>query len=77
MSLRAYMAGLAVLTILTTSCSAYIDPGTGGMIVGGLGGAIWPIIAAFFAGIVGLLVKFFSPIKRGVCGLLNRVRGKK
>jgi hypothetical protein len=77
MSIRSALAGLAALTVLATSCSAYIDPGTGGMIVGGLGGAVWPIIAAFFAGIAGILVKFFSPIKRGLSGLLNRITGKK
>ena len=48
----------------------YIDPGTGGMIIGG---AIWPFIVAVFAAIGGFFVKFFwKPIKRGLTGLWRK-----
>jgi hypothetical protein len=70
---RLYLA--AALLALTQGASAYIDPGTGGMIVGGIGGAVWPIIVAFFAGLAALMVKFFSPIKRGFQLAWQKVRG--
>jgi hypothetical protein len=40
---------------------AYLDPGTGGMILG----SIWPIILSIVAVIVGFFIKyFFTPIKK-------------
>lgn len=48
---------------------AYIDPGTGGMIIGG---SIWPLLVALFAAIGGFFVKFFRPIKRGVSRLWRK-----
>jgi hypothetical protein len=68
---------LLIVLLAAGSVSAYIDPGTGGMIISGLGGAIWPIIAAFFAGVVGLFVKYFSLIKRGLLSLWSRISGRR
>ena len=64
---------LAVLSLSGWAC-AYIDPGTGGMIVSGAGGAIWPLVAAGLAAAAGIFVRFFNPIKRGFAGLWKRVR---
>ena len=51
---------LAIL-LCTTKVSAYIDPGTGGMIVG----SAWPFIIAVLAAIGGFFLKyFFKPIKK-------------
>jgi len=51
---------LAIL-LCTTKASAYIDPGTGGMIVG----SVWPFIIAVLAAIGGFFLKyFFKPIKK-------------
>lgn len=48
------------MILLAKNSSAYIDPGTGGMIIG----SIWPVIVAFFAAIGGFFVKvFWKPIK--------------
>jgi fucose permease len=58
---------VCILALAGYAC-AYIDPGTGGMIVGGVGGAIWPMIVAFFAGVVGFILRFFRPIKDWVSG---------
>ena len=53
---------------------AYIDPGTGGMIIGG---SIWPFILAVFAAIGGFFLKcFFKPIKKGVSFIWKKVRRK-
>ena len=51
---------LAIL-LCTIKTSAYVDPGTGGMIVG----SIWPFILAVLAAIGGFFLKyFFKPIKK-------------
>ena len=53
--------------------SAYIDPGTGGMIVS----SIWPFILGILAAIGGFFIKyFFKPIKTGVLALWKRIKGK-
>ena len=49
------------IIILSTNAYAYIDPGTGAVIIGSL----WPLIAAFFAAAIAFIVKhFWHPIKR-------------
>jgi len=51
---------LAIL-LYTIKASAYVDPGTGGMIIG----SIWPFILAILAAIGGFFLKyFFKPIKK-------------
>jgi hypothetical protein len=71
-------ASFAVLSVVlsASSAAAYIDPGTGGMIVGGAGGALWPILAAAAAAVCGLLLRFFGPIKAGVRGVWQRLSGR-
>lgn len=50
--------GVILLTI--PQALAYIDPGTGGMLLG----SIWPFIVMIAAAIGGVIVKvFFRPIK--------------
>ena len=63
---------LFAVVLLAGTVSAYIDPGTGGMIVSGVGGAIWPLIVAFFAAAVGFVYKFFGSIKAGFKSMLGR-----
>lgn len=75
MSFSCFLSLLAVL-MLATDASAYIDPGTGGMIVSGIGGAIWPLIAAFFAAVTGIIIKFFKPIRNMIAGTVGRLRGR-
>ncbi len=47
---------------------AYIDPGTGGMIVS----SIWPVIVSIFVAIGAFFLKFFTPIKNGFKKLWQR-----
>ena len=69
-----HLTSMSVLLFIMPCVSAYIDPGTAGMIVGG---SIWPIIVAAAAAIAGFIWKFFNPIKQGVIGLWGRIRGRK
>jgi hypothetical protein len=57
----------------TKSVSAYIDPGTGGMIVGG---SLWPIIAAALAAAGGFILGLFKPFRSWLSNLLGAFRGK-
>jgi len=53
--------------------SAYIDPGTGGMVVG----SVWPFILGVFAAIGGFFLEcFFKPIKKGVLKLWSKIKRK-
>jgi hypothetical protein len=61
----------AVISIVSQNACAYIDPGTGGMIVGGLGGAIYALIVGAFAFAAGLIYKFFNPIKEKINNLIG------
>lgn len=63
---------LTVIIIFQVNlASAYIDPGTGGMVLG----SIWPFIVAVFAAIGGFFVKFFyKPIKRGFVSLWTKFK---
>lgn len=57
-----------------SSVSAYIDPGTAGMIIGG---GIWPFILAILAVIGGFFLKFFfKPIKKGVLSVWGKIKEK-
>ena len=56
---------LILFTTLTLipAATAYIDPGTGGMIAG----SVWPFIIGIITAIGGFFVRyFFKPIKRSV-----------
>lgn len=51
---------------ITKNVAAYLDPGTGGAIVG----TIWPLMLALFSAIGVLLMKYFwNPIKKKVSKL--------
>lgn len=53
------LAGIILLAV--PQALAYIDPGTGGIILG----SIWPYIVMIAAAIGGVIVKvFFRPIKK-------------
>jgi len=53
--------------------SAYIDPGTGGMIIGG---SIWPIVAAMLAAAGGFILSLFKPVRDWISRLWGRLRGR-
>ena len=49
------------IAALSQSALAYIDPGTGGVLLN----TIWPFIVAFFSAVIAFLVKWFwNPIKK-------------
>ncbi|MAG15592.1 hypothetical protein CMO88_00870 [Candidatus Woesearchaeota archaeon] len=57
---KPFFTSLAVFAVLSKTAFAYIDPGTGATIIGG----IWQLLIAVFAAIVGVLLKiFWRPIK--------------
>jgi hypothetical protein len=59
---------LSFFTLYSKSVSAYIDPGTGGMIIGSSGSIIGLILAVIGA----ILVKyFFNPIKKTIIKIKN------
>jgi len=43
--------------------------GDGGMIVGGAGGILWPVLVAFFASIAAFVVRFYKNILSWARGL--------
>ena len=58
------------LVVLSNNVFAYIDPGSGGVILN----TIWPLIVALFAAVGAFLTKYFwSPIK----GLFSKIFGKR
>jgi len=63
---------ITVALLSVEQALAYIDPGTGGMIIG----SIWPFIVAVFAAIGGFFLKFFRPIKTGVASTWKKIRKK-
>ena len=64
----------AALCLIAPDVSAYIDPGTGGMIVGGLGSTLWLMLGAAFAGILAFLARFHGFIKGMVLRIWNRAQ---
>ncbi|MBA3064252.1 hypothetical protein FP803_02330 [Candidatus Woesearchaeota archaeon] len=62
------------ILLCTTKVSAYVDPGTGGMIIG----SIWPFILAILAAIGGFFFKyFFKPIKKTFLKLWKLIKKSK
>ena len=52
---------VSAILLYTIKVSAYVDPGTGGMIIG----SVWPFILAILAAIGGFFLRyFFKPIKK-------------
>ncbi len=65
---------LLFCSIKSASFFAYIDPGTGGMFIGG---SLWVFIVMFFSVIGAFFLKYFyKPIKKGLLSLWKRVKGK-
>lgn len=63
------LIGISLLSMPLTY--AYLDPGTGGVILS----SIWPLIVAFFAAAVAFIVKWFwKPIKRSFSKLISRTK---
>ena len=69
--MRLVSSCLAVYLFACNAC-AYIDPGTGGMIVGGMGGALWAMLVAAFAGVVALVARFYGSIRSWIRGLWKK-----
>lgn len=69
--MRLLIALLAFLA-LSAFASAYIDPGTGGLIIGSIG----PIIAAIIGAIVAFItLKFIKPVRKLLAGLWEGIKG--
>jgi hypothetical protein len=73
--MRLFAALLAILSLSRSAC-AYIDPGTGAMIVGGAGGALWALGAAVLAAAAGLVIGFYGRIKAAFSRILHGIRGE-
>ena len=59
----------SLVFIFSTNAFAYLDPGTGGVIIG----SIWPLIVALFSAIGAFIIKWFwKPIKRAFSRILRR-----
>jgi len=72
------LTAIVLFTIVSPlSVSAYIDPGTAGMIAGGLGGTLWALILTAFAATTGILVKYFwEPIKTKISIMRTKKKEK-
>lgn len=57
------IAILAAAALNMNMALAYIDPGTGGTIIGN---SLWPFLAGIFAIIGGFFARYFRRIKRGI-----------
>jgi len=56
-----YLSIVAWIVALSQSTSAYIDPGTGGVLFN----TVWPFIVALFSAVIAFFVKWFwKPIKK-------------
>jgi len=60
---------ILIIILAANHASAYIDPGTGGMIVGGAGNIIWTMLLVILGGITAFVVKFYGAIKMRILGL--------
>jgi len=61
-----------VFLLVPATCAAYIDPGTGGMIIGG---GIWPLIVGAATAVLAFFIKFFyNPIKNGLARTWKRLK---
>ena len=74
---RRQIIAFTALFALAKAASAYIDPGTGGMIVGGMGGALYAILAGAFAVLAGLCYRFYGTIKSGVKAAWSSLSGRR
>jgi len=65
---------LVFAILLVFISNAYIDPGTGGMILG----SIWSSILGFFSLVLGFFgIYFFKPIKRFFKNVFKKKQKKK
>ncbi|MEM3370376.1 MAG: hypothetical protein QW471_01640 [Candidatus Woesearchaeota archaeon] len=65
---------LLTFLLLLPSVSAYIDPGTGGIVVG----SIWPYLLFIFSVIAGFFIKIlFRPMKKVILKLWRWIKSLK
>lgn len=63
-----FLIGFVVIVLLGSNVLAYLDPGTGGVLLS----TIWPFIVAFFAAVGAFIVKWFwKPIKKTFSNVLK------
>jgi hypothetical protein len=62
------------ILLLPSLVSAYIDPGTGGMIIGGAGSMIWAFLLFAFGALAAFVAKFYNSLKLFFLGLWKRIR---
>lgn len=65
---------ILIVFAIASSAGAYIDPGTGGMIVGGLGSTLWVMAGAAVAGVVAIIARFWGAIRTMVLSLWRKGR---
>ena len=75
--IRAIWFFIIVYAFSIKSVFAYIDPGTAGMVIGSVGGSIWPLIVGFFAAIGSFLMLFIKPIKKRITSLWRTIKKTK
>lgn len=64
-----FFMSLTMVILLGSNALAYLDPGTGGVILN----TIWPFIVAFFSAIGALIIKYFwKPIKKAFSKLIAK-----
>ena len=61
---------LLALFLVSRPVYGYIDPGTGGMIIG----SIWPAIVALLAAAAAFFIGYFKRIKKWFLGLWKKKR---
>jgi len=66
---KTFLASMVIFAVLSQTVVAYVDPGTGALIIGNIG----QLILAFLGAVLGVLLKiFWKPIK----GLFLKLRGR-
>jgi phosphate/sulfate permease len=71
---RRYFIAVLAAALCSQSASAYIDPGTGGAIVG----SMVPVVGAFIAIVSAILLKYLiNPIKKVSARVKDALSGKK
>ena len=64
-----FLMALITVVLLSSGVLAYIDPGTGGVLIN----TIWPLIVAFFTAVGALIAKYFwNPIKKTFSNIFRK-----
>ena len=68
---RGILLGVVFFSLTAEAALAYVDPGTGAVVVG----SVWPLLAAALSAVVALLVKrFWKPLRSCALRILGSRR---